>query len=1114
MSVTRMRCTWFLAGMLWAFTATTPTMADDTELFVGDSSLYPDAKPNVLFIFDTSGSMNTPVATQTIYDPAVSYPGSCVSSRVYWRSGTGSPPDCSTDRWFDRAALMCKKALDAFGTSAGRYTDRMAQYDPNRDDRWERINRSRKSRMVECEDDSGSHGAVGGDEDDVYAQNGDDSQPWSANSNDELSWGQSPADRIYTAYDANYLNWYYGPTTGSQTRTQIMKQVATDLLNTVEGVNVGLMRFNNNEGGPVIHAMEDIVDARPVLTPRINGLPASGWTPLSETLYEAGMYYSGGLVDYGNLASPESSVAEARTSGNWNQYETPLEFGCQKNFVVLLTDGAPTQDTGAENKIEALPGFNTTVGNSCDGSGDGACLDDMAEWMYETDLSPLPGQQNVITYTIGFAVDLPLLDSTAKRGGGEYFTANNTATLNEALTNIITQILDTQTTFTSPTVSVNSFNRTRTLNDVFITLFQPSGETHWPGNLKKYQLKNGVISDADGDPAVDPTTGFFSDGARSFWAASDDGKNVLTGGAANQLPSASVRKLYTYLGNPLLSDASNHVKVSNNSIDDAMLGVGAPGDPLRDDLINFARGLDVTDVNQNGNLAETRESMGDPLHAKPISVIYGPTVDDALIFFATNDGYLHAIDPKTGQEQWAFLPPEFMGDIVPLYNNESSPDKHYGIDGDLKIQTNADFDGIVNAGAGERVYLYFGLRRGGTFYYALDVTNPDQPKVMWRLDGNDLPGVGQTWSNPVPTRIKVGGAAQNADQMVLLFGGGYDTSQDNYGASTDGTGNAIYMVDSVSGQLLWHASDANSDRNLAKMNFSVPGDLKVVDLNGDKLADRMYTADMGGQVWRFDIFNGQPRGTLVNGGVIAALGAAKVGGGLESNDEKARRFYYAPDVALVSDDENNFLHIGVGSGHRARPISTATEDRFYALRDYEVFGTKTQAEYDALTPLEDNNLVDVTDDVSASVPPGAPGWKLELKDGGWQGEKVLAEAKTFDNKVFFTTFTPGGTLSANSCVPSLGTNKLYVVDLLTGAPVTNLDGPEDGSPLDGDDRSVDIKGSISSEVVFMFPSPDDPQGCTGDECTPDPVACVDLFCFDPGFDNKPVRTFWSQEATQ
>jgi type IV pilus assembly protein PilY1 len=562
----------------------------------------------------------------------------------------------------------------------------------------------------------------------------------------------------------------------------------------------------------------------------------------------------------------------------------------------------------------------------------------------------------------------------------------------------------------------------------------------------------------------------------------------------------------------MLSDPANQVKTTNRAIDDALLGVGNAGDPTREALIDFARGVDVTDTNQNGNLAETRQSMGDPLHSKPVSVIYGPTLDQALIFFATNDGYLHAIDPGTGIEQWAFVPPEFLGDLAALYDNESSASKHYGIDGDMKIQTSADSDGIIDADAGERVYLYFGLRRGGTFYYALDVTNPNQPQFMWRLDAGDLPGVGQTWSNPVPTRIKIADASQNADQLVLLFGGGYDTSQDNYGASTDATGNAIYMVDSISGQLLWHASQADADRNLAQMTYSIPGDLKVVDLNGDKRADRVYAADMGGQVWRFDILNGQPSSTLVNGGVIAQLGAA--GQKDAQTTQATRRFYYAPDVALVSNAENSFLHIGIGSGHRARPLSTATRDRFYALRDYDVFGTRTQAEYDALQPITDDALVNVTTDVDAAVPMGAPGWKLELREGGGLGEKVLAQARTFDNQVFFTTFTPAGMTSGAGCVPSPGTNRLYAVNLLSGAPVTNLDGPDDGSPLDAADRSVEIKGSISSEVVFMFPSADDPEGCMGDECAPNPVACVDLFCFDLGFDNRPVRTVWSQDATQ
>ena len=165
----------------------------------------------------------------------------------------------------------------------------------------------------------------------------------------------------------------------------------------------------------------------------------------------------------------------------------------------------------------------------------------------------------------------------------------------------------------------------------------------------------------------------------------------------------------------------------------------------------------------------------------------------------------------------------------------------------------------------------------------------------------------------------------------------------------------------------------------------------------------------------------------------------------------------------------------------------------------------------AVEDLTDADLMDITDDISAAVPVGAPGWRFELRDGGWIGEKVLAEARTFDNKIFFTSFIPGAGATANNCQPALGRNRLYVMDIMNGAPVTNLDDSADPDNLTETDRYREFQGSISSEVVFLFPSPDDP-ACVGDMCTPPPVACVDLFCFPPGFVNNPVRTFWSQES--
>ena len=1115
MNTTTQRGLWSLVGVTWATLSGLPALADDTELFVTDPTLLSNAQPNILLILDTSFSMESDVTTQASYDPMVNYGGVCDVSRIYWRTDTGDPPNCTTDRWFDLSAFRCNAAKVAYTNGTGRYTDRMAQFDDVIDDRWESVDSAEKSRLVECEDDAGLHGRFTGDAE-VYPRNGDPNVLWTASSNQSISWGQTPADRLYTAYQGNYINWFYGPTT-TASKISIVKDVAVDLVNSVNSVNVGIMQFNMEEGGPVVHAMEDVDTGRAAIATTITNLPTTLWTPLSETMYEAGLYYMAGNVDYGNLNDPASSAPATRDLSNSNIYNSPIDLACQKNFIVMLSDGDPRRDSSADGKIAALSG-------SCDGSGEGHCLDDMAAYLYDNDLSALPGKQNVVTYTIGFDIDLPILDSTATRGGGAYLQANDTASLSTALTNIVTEILESQTTFTSPAVSVNAFNRTRNLNELYITVFQASGDTHWPGNLKKYRLRaaDGEILDADGNPAIDPGTGFFLPNSRSFWSASPDGPEVVEGGAANQLPSPATRNVYTHLAGSLLTTAGNLVDDANSNIDNAVLGIGQPGDPTRDTLIDFMRGVDVADHDQDGDLTEPRNQIGDPLHAQPVSVIYGgttasPDINDAVVYFSTNDGYLHAVDPLTGVEKWAFIPPEFLDDQVTLFHNNSSADKHYGIDGNLRIQMIADNDGVIDPGANEKVYLYFGMRRGGAFYYGMDITNPDAPQVMWSMDGADLPGVGQSWSTPVPTRINISGVAQNPENAVLIFSGGYDTSQDLYAGSTDNVGNALYIVDAVNGNLLWHASDAGATRNLAKMLYSIPSDVKVLDLDNDDLADRMYVGDMGGQLWRFDIHNGQGVADIVTGGVFAELGGAP---NATPGVAESRRFYYAPDLALTSDEYSSFLHIGIGSGHRARPNSVFTEDRFYALRDYAPFTSFNQAYYDTtLVPITDAGLQDITDNVNAVVPAGNPGWRFELRTGGgWIGEKVLAEPRTFNNQVFFTTFTPGAGALSNGCLPTLGTNRLYIVDLLTGAPVNNLDNSADPDNLTETDRYINFRGSISDGVNFLFPSTDastaaDPNNCVGDECAPPPLACVGFFCFPPGFGNNPTRTFWSEEST-
>ena len=234
---------------------------------------------------------------------------------------------------------------------------------------------------------------------------------------------------------------------------------------------------------------------------------------------------------------------------------------CGSNFNVFLTDGDPTTDQDADDEIQGLPGMVGTTGNAgrCsanggDGSaagqsdGDGDCLDDIAKYMFERDLFDDPAlavavdpKNNVRTYVIGFGdgiSDASILGSTAKFGGGKAYVATDGITLTEAFEDIQREVVDANVSFSAPTVAVNAFNRTQNLNDLFMTVFAPSDQYHWAGNLKKYRLlANGTIKDSSAPQkdAVNPVSGFFAVGTRSYWSTVDDGPDVELGGAAHRL---------------------------------------------------------------------------------------------------------------------------------------------------------------------------------------------------------------------------------------------------------------------------------------------------------------------------------------------------------------------------------------------------------------------------------------------------------------------------------------------------------------------------------------------------------------------------------------------------
>lgn len=1113
---------WTMVAGLYVLLSGAPALADDTELLLLNPSAASQPKPNILFILDTSGSMGTFEDTIEPYDSSNSYSGNCDDDYLYW-SDTGVAPICDGNetQFIEKDEFECDFATNQIN-GIGSYSDTMVQWRESAVPVgggstidvwwWQTLEPGNEDDVVECQSDSGIHGD--GDPLEFYATafgytGGGSGNPWVSDPSQELSWGSAPRNVQYTVYDGNFLNWQSNPTTVSLRRIEIVREVTKTVLDSINNVNVGVMRFNQSDGGPVIQAVVDLDTNRTAIKNTIDSLVHGGATPVSEALYESALYWHGLPAYYGETINEHTTDPNALSQLSPEIYKSPVVDACAKNYNVLLTDGQPVNDAEAHTLVPTLPGFTSVTGyTQCTTSAQGECLDETAEYLRLADTDPLQADtQYVTTHTIGFAINLPILEDAAAMGGGEYFLANDVQSLTIALLQIVNDITDQSLAFSAPAVSVNTFNRTRNLNDIYLTMFGVRSKVHWPGNLKKYSITNQNITDANDLAAVNAATGFFKDTAESFWSGVVDGNDVLLGGAASLLPAPSGRLLYTYNGSDNnLTGSSNDIDDNNGGLTSADFGLtGASGEPSKAELIRWMHGEDLLDEDGDGNTTEARKAMGDPLHSQPASIVYGgtPANPDIVVYTATNDGYLHAIDGSTGQELWSFVPKELLGGMARLYFDPDTSYKNYGLDGNIvPVIKDENKNGIVDGN--DFVRIVFGMRRGGNTYYALDVTNKYQPQLLWAQSPAE---VSQSWSTPVVTRVDAPNV--NADQAVVIIGGGYDSAHDTNAHPTvdDASGAAIIMLDLETGNELWRASRnaGGGGLSLPAMKRAIPGQVRVIDVSGDGLADRMYASDMGGQILRFDIYNGQPVGSLVTGGVIAQVGAEGLGGPTLPD---TRRFFASPDVSIFTSErlDKRFMAISIGSGYRAHPLDNINTDRFYSFRDADVFNQLTQIEYDNYQIIRESDLVEVSGQVQVELTDTDRGWMFTLP----YDQKVLTDSITFDDSVFFVAFSPS-TNAGNLCATGAGTNFLYRVSVVNGDPVVDYIESVTAGQADDERRTTLQQGGIAPTPTILFPSPDDPN-CTGAACSPPPIGCVGVECFDPGFANNPVRTLWTQDG--
>ncbi len=558
--------------------------------------------------------------------------------------------------------------------------------------------------------------------------------------------------------------------------------------------------------------------------------------------------------------------------------------------------------------------------------------------------------------------------------------------------------------------------------------------------------------------------------------------------------------------------------------------------PARDPLINWVRGQDnFGDEMGPGGSVTIRPSLhGDVLHSRPVVINYGGNTG-VIVYYGANDGIYRAVNgnqtnpasstlPVPGSELWGFIPTEFYGKLFRLRSNSpqlllsSTPTgilpaplrKDYFADGSTGVYQLLNANGTTGT-----AYIYLAMRRGGRLIYALDVSTPTNPQFLWKIDASGLTNasgftastdyaeLGQTWSAPKVAQV------EGYANPVLIFSAGYDAAEDLEPPAVDGMGRGIYVLDALTGALVWSATPQLSGFASAcsgtstkaaclvsGMNYSMPADITLVDRDGNGKIDRLYAVDVGGNVWRVDlqptVAHQTPNYWQVN--KLAALGCAT---GVCATGTTPRKFFYPADVIFTPA----YDAVMVGQGDREHPLftdaATNVRSRLWMLKD-----THPGNDGSGSAAIIRSNMFDGT---STAYDGSGSGYYLTLG----VGEKVVNAPLTVAGFTYFGTNQPVITI-ANSCNANLGIARGYKLAPFTATYTSSTysGGGLPPSPVAGlVNISVTINGVVSNKLVpFLIGGGGDPN-CVGADC----LSALGGIKPTISVPTSRSRTYWYQE---
>jgi type IV pilus assembly protein PilY1 len=824
------------------------------------------------------------------------------------------------------------------------------------------------------------------------------------------------------------------PASDGKIKMTTAKEVSTELISKNSSLRWGIFSFDDaKDMGRISGKLKaPIGSSLTVLNNAIGALSAKTATPLGEALYEITRYFGG------------QSSYFSKITGN---YTSPIQYRCQKNFVIVVTDGVATFD-------DILPGLNTkpaetytsynasnvaenrtfkicksttpvssyltcpakvegsAVDNPFTGTADdtsntnyGRSIRDVAMYAYDADFrvggndddgkpfdDPKFKKQNIFTYTVGFALDDPILTATAAVGHGKYYTASTKDALVASLQNAVDSIV--ASTSNAGGVATQS-ETTAAGNRVFQPVFNPNG---WYGELRCFLLN------ADGTVGAGCTP---------------NPKAVI--------PAAASRKIYSSKVDGSTPATTAFEFVSNSSsmtaAQKSLLGADATA---QNKTINFVRGETIIGFRSRAGIL-----LGDIVDGQPVVVTKpsGSTNDSAyssfissnaarnMVFVGANDGMLHAFGIDNMTELMGYIPSTVYPNLKALtatdYGMSAGTPHAYHVNGSMRQQD-------IKAGGAWKTIVAGGLGQGGRGYYAVDATSAANitagasSAVKWEWNNINDPGMGYAFGVPVIYNVR------NGDKAVVpavILSNGYQNKWVDGATTQVANESVLYILKADDGTLLKKIVVPNST------GLSSPAGL---DFGQDGVLDYVYAGDVDGKLWRFDLTATDAANFKVVTTPIFDAGAG--------HPIVMRPGIMAANKASDGTSLGNVILFGTGQLLTNLDRSDLTTQTLYGVLDkmeaspttvtlanlqQQAFATPTisltSMRVGTYRKMDTTNAAAKAFDLASAANWAAAtpklGWYLNLPDSS---ERLVTSPMVFDDKVLFGTGVP---VSTEKCLP-------------------------------------------------------------------------------------------------